>query len=70
MKRKIKVEDIGKPSAKLTQTDPKDFKPLPPPYDKPENLPDWDPLKVSDGVESSLDDTIAVAIPKPKSKEE
>ena len=70
MKKKIKVSDIGKPGEKLTHLDPKDFKPLPPPYDKPENLPDWDPLKVSDEIESSLDDTIVVAVPKPKTKEE
>jgi len=56
--KKIKVSDISKPTKKLSPLNPEDFKPLPPPYDKPENLPDWDPLEVSDEIESSLDDTI------------
>jgi len=68
--KKVKVEDISKRNGKLTHTDPKDFMPLPPPYDNPENLPPWDPLKNSDGVECSLDDTIAVAIPKPATKQQ
>jgi Fe-S oxidoreductase len=69
-KKKVKVEDISKANGKLTHTDPKDFMPLPPPYDKPENLPPWIPLNASNGIEDSLDDTIAVAIPKPKTKQE
>ncbi|MBI5115664.1 (Fe-S)-binding protein [Candidatus Poribacteria bacterium] len=69
-KKKIRVEDISKPSEKLTHTEVKDFPPLPPPYDKLENLPKWDPLKCSNEIESSLDDTIAVALPKPKTKQE
>ncbi|GAB4336559.1 MAG: (Fe-S)-binding protein [Candidatus Abyssubacteria bacterium] len=70
MKKKIKVEDISKENGRLSELDPREFSPLPPPYDKPENQPKWEPLKVSDDVESSLDSTIAVGIPKPKTKQE
>jgi Fe-S oxidoreductase len=71
-KIKIKVEDMGKKSGLLMHVDPKDLPPLPPPYDRPENIPPWKPLKdkAKETFESSLDDTIAVSIPKPQSKEE
>ena len=68
MKKRIKVEDISKPSTKLTELRKKDFKPLPPPFETPESTPDFAPLseKSREQYESSLDDTIAVSIPKPK----
>ena len=69
-KKKIKVSDISKPSSKLSPLNPEDFKPLPPPYDKPESLADWKPLKEPEGVECSLDDTLVLSLPKPKTKEE
>ena len=70
--KRVKVEDISKPSEKLSDLNKEDFKPLPPPFDSPDSTPDFAPLKdeVKEKYESSLDDTIAVSLPKPKSKEE
>ena len=34
MKRRIKVEDISKPSPQLAELRKEDFKPLPPPFEK------------------------------------
>ncbi len=72
MKNRVKIEDISKPSEKLTHLDLDDLMPLPPPYDKIEDQPGWKALSDSaiENLETSLDDTIAVSIPKPKSKEE
>lgn len=72
MKNRVKIEDISKPSEKLTHLDLDDLMPLPPPYDKIEEQPGWKALSDNavENLETSLDDTIAVSIPKPKSKEE
>lgn len=72
MRKSLKVEDIGKPSDQLGHVDPAELAPLPPPYDRPENLPEWKPLtdKARADYESTLDDTIAVSLPRPKTKEE
>jgi len=72
MKKRIKVEDISKPSPKLAELRKEDFKPLPPPFEKLESTPDFAPLseKSREKYESSLDDTIAVSIPKPENKQE
>ena len=71
-KKRVKIEDIAKPTAKLTELKKEDLKPLPAPFDTPEATPDFAPLseKACEAYESSLDDTIAVSIPKPKTKEE
>lgn len=71
-KKKIRVEDFGKPTKKVDTTDPKEFKTLPPPYDKPENVPEYKPYdeRYEADVETSLDSTIALGLPKPKDKEE
>ena len=70
--KRVKPEDISKPSAKLTELKKEDFKPLPPPYDTPESTPDFPPLKdgVDEKFECSLDDTIALSLPRPKTKQE
>ncbi|MFH1417149.1 MAG: (Fe-S)-binding protein [Planctomycetota bacterium] len=72
MKKRIKIEDISKPSAKLSELRKEDLKPLPPPFDTPEATPDFAPLseKAMATYESSLDDTIALSLPKPKDKQE
>jgi Fe-S oxidoreductase len=72
MKKRIKIEDISKPSPKLSPLRKEDFKPLPPPFDQPEATPDFAPLSdtAREKYEASLDDTIALSIPKPKDKEE
>ena len=71
-KRRIKINDISKPSPKLTELRKEDFMPLPPPFEKPESTPDFAPLgeRAREQYEASLDDTLAVSIPKPKSKQE
>jgi Fe-S oxidoreductase len=71
MNKRVKIEDISKPSAKLSELRKEDFKPLPPPFDKPEATPDFAPLSdaAREKYESSLDDTIAISLPKPKDKQ-
>ena len=68
----ITVEDISKESEQLVHIEPGDLTPLPPPYDKIEEQPGWMKMKEERraAVESSLDDTIALGLPKPKSKAE
>ena len=67
----IGPNDISKPSKRLTTVLAEDFVPLPPPYE------DFNEIAITPldeektaGVETSLDDTIAVGIPKPATKEE
>jgi len=69
---RIKVEDFGKESKKLAELNPEDFKPLPAPYDNPENIPPFKPYdaKYEELLETTLDDTIAISLPIPKTKEE
>jgi Fe-S oxidoreductase len=71
-KKRVKIEDISKKSKKLTELRKEDFKPLPAPFDTPESTPDFKPLseKAEETYECSLDDTLAVSIPKPATKEE
>ncbi len=63
-RKRIKIEDISKQTSKLSDLRKEDFKPLPPPFDKPEATPDFAPLteKAMENLESSLDDTIALSI--------
>jgi Fe-S oxidoreductase len=66
--KRVKVEDISKPSEKLSELRQQDFKPFPVPMDEPEFAPLSD--KAREELESTLDDTIALSLPKPKTKEE
>ncbi len=70
--KRVKIEDISKPSEKLSELNKEDFKQLPAPFDTPESTPDFAPLseKAREELEATLDDTIALSIPKPTSKEE
>jgi len=73
MAPRVKIEDISKnPGRQLTHIDPQDLMPLPPPYDKVDEEPKWKEIKPEqkEAVESSLDDTIAVGFPRPKTREE
>jgi len=72
MRKRIKVEDISKPSSKLAELRKEDFMPLPAPFEKTESMPDFAPLSETarEKYEASLDDTIALSLPKPKSKQE
>ena len=71
MNKNLKPSDISKPSKRLVHIEPGELAPLPPPYDDFNNvtISELKPERVA-AVETSLDDTIAIGIPKPKSKEE
>jgi len=72
MKQPKSVKDIGKHSGEpLAQINPMEQIPLPPPFDKLEDEPEF-PAISDDAREKYvvLDDTIAVNIEKPKTKEE
>ncbi|MEW6359405.1 MAG: (Fe-S)-binding protein [Planctomycetota bacterium] len=70
-KIRIKVSDISKPSDRLTTVAKEGMTPLPEPL-RPEDIPDWKPLKdeTKGTAEATLDDTLALGIPRPKSKQE
>ncbi|MBC8491813.1 MAG: (Fe-S)-binding protein [Candidatus Marinimicrobia bacterium] len=72
MNKKVTVEDIGKYTGQLTHLELQDLIPLPPPYDKIEEQPKWKELSddIKNTYEMTLDDTCAVSIKKPKTKEE
>jgi Fe-S oxidoreductase len=65
------VKDIAKGDAPLTHVERKNQPPLPPPYDKPDMVPEMKPL-TDDEKEKfvAVDDTIALNIPIPKTKEQ
>jgi Fe-S oxidoreductase len=71
MNKNVRPSDISKPSKRLVHIEPAELVPLPPPYEDFNTLsiPELKPERVA-GVETSLDDTVAIGIPKPKSKEE
>ena len=71
-KKRVRVEEISKPSPKLSELRKEDFKPLPAPFENPDSTPDFPILsdKAQAQYECSLDDTLAISIPKPKTKEE
>jgi Fe-S oxidoreductase len=65
------LKDISRPSEQLAHVDSLDLFPLPPPYDNPNDPPFKQlPQKTRDAFEASLDDTLVVGLPKPKTKEE
>jgi len=72
MADKVKVNDISKECDQVSHVEPADLPPLPDPYNRPDNVPDWKPLtdKARESYVSDLDDTIALSLPKPKTKEE
>ncbi|MCX6641723.1 MAG: (Fe-S)-binding protein [bacterium] len=71
-KQPKKVTDISVPSEQLAHVDPQDMFPLPPPYDKVKEQPGFKALSAETRktVAASLDDTVCVGLPQPKSKEE
>jgi Fe-S oxidoreductase len=71
MNKNIRPSDISKPSKRLVHIEPGELVPLPPPYEDFNTLsiPELKPERVA-GVETSLDDTVAIGIHTPKSKEE
>ncbi len=73
VKRKIlRIKDISIPSPQLAHVDPQNLLPLPPPYDKTEELPGFKAMneQTRAALEATLDDTLCVGVPKPKTKEE
>ncbi len=73
MKDRINLSDISRRDRKpLAHLENQDLMPLPYPLDSPEKDHDWTPLseKVQAAVECGLDDTCAINIPQPKTKEE
>ncbi|MGC8724170.1 MAG: (Fe-S)-binding protein [Acidobacteriota bacterium] len=73
MKAKIRLSDMSRRDrAPLTHVTKEELMPLPPPLQDPASTPDWKPLadKTKGSVECGLDDTCALNIPQPKTKEE
>jgi hypothetical protein len=71
MKDLIKPADISRASAGLCRIEPGDLAPLPPPYED-FNATVLKPLPADKvkALETSLDDTLAIGIPKPATPEE
>ena len=71
MSRAISFASVGKPGGQLGSLDDATQVPLPPPYDKFEEPP---LPRISDQVratcECSLDDTVALSLPRPANAEE
>jgi hypothetical protein len=70
--RRVRIEEISKPSAKLSPLRKEDFKPLPGPLSTPEATPDFKLLspEIEQRCEATLDDTLVLNLPKPKTREE
>jgi len=70
-KKSVAISSISKGDGPVTHVDIRDQPPLPPPYDSPESIPRFKPLtdKARDKY-VVLDDTIALSLPKPETKEE
>ncbi|MBI5533817.1 MAG: (Fe-S)-binding protein [Deltaproteobacteria bacterium] len=71
MKRHLTIEEFSRPSEQLARVDIEDLIPLPPPYDGYKE-PEWTRLKDEKraSCECSLDDTVLLSLPKPKSLRE
>lgn len=71
MKQLRKPSDIAESSASLVHIESGELSPLPPPYEdfNQVTIPRLNPDRVK-GIEASLDDTVAIGIPKPASREE
>ena len=72
MSKRLRVEDISKPSEQLTHVANEDLIPLRGPAGEPEAIPEIEPLsqEVRDRVEATLDDAAVLGIPKPETPEE
>ena len=71
MNKRLKPSDIAKQSDCLCHIEPGELSPLPPPYEdfNQATIPPLKPEKIKN-IEASLDDTVAIGIPKPASKGE
>jgi Fe-S oxidoreductase len=73
MRPPVSVKDIGKrPDEVLCPVRPEELLPLPPPYDKVEELPAWKELKpeAAERMVCNLDGVVALSLPQPKDAEE
>lgn len=71
MKKPVTIEGFSRGEGPLTHVKPEDQIPLPPPFDKIDEEPPLRQLpEESQKKYECLDDTIAVSIPKPESREE
>jgi len=72
-KQKLSLSDVSKPEKKpLVHLENADLMPLPAPLEEPAKDHNWTPLsaQVQEKYECFLDDTCAVSVPQPKSREE
>jgi Fe-S oxidoreductase len=72
-RKKPRLEDMSRPDRKpLTHVEHGDLMPLPPPLDDPAREHGWTPLsdQTRERYECLLDDTCAVSVPRPATKEE
>jgi len=67
--KRIKPQDIGKPSERMGHIDSNELLPLPAPYDVDPPARELDP-KTCAQLEVSFDDTLAVGVPKPGTPQE
>ncbi len=73
MKKNLKLTDFWKDGgAQLTEINIDELMPLPPPYNKIEELPGWKRITEDqkERLVCNLDGVIALALPKPKNEEE
>jgi len=73
MPKKLKLTDISKNGeSRLSEINPRELMPLPPPYDKVEEFPSIKPLTADqrERLMSNLDGVSALALPRPRNKEE
>jgi len=70
--KRLRIQDISKPSEQLTHVANEDLIPLPGPAGEPDAMPEIEPLsqEVKDRIEATLDDAAVLAIPKPATPEE
>lgn len=69
--QKLNISDISKPMEQMTEIEPLTAIPLPPPYDKLENLPKFKKIKpeTAELYDASLDGVVAINFPKPATPE-
>ena len=71
MKKNVHVDDFTRPGGQVTELDPAEFMPLPPPYDKMEKPPI---KKLTDDqrkrMDASLDGVVAIGLAPPATPEE
>jgi len=73
MPKQLKVEDFGKhANEQLTSIEMEDLVPLPPPYDKLDEQPEWKEIKPEhkENIVCNLDGVVACSLPKPKDEAE